>query len=111
MTLFITRHQANKQQKAHPLFTRDSDDLKHTIDISLKEALTGWQRSVPTIDGKQVPVRHSGPTPPDWTERFPSLGMPKPKKPAERGDFVVGVRIKFPTSLSARQKEVLRDVL
>jgi DnaJ family protein B protein 4 len=39
------------------------------------------------------------------------LGMPKSKKPAERGDFVVGVKIKFPTSLTGQQKEQLKEIL
>ncbi len=81
------------------------------MDIDLKEALTGWKRTVQTIDGKQISVGHSGPTPPTWEDRFPSLGMPKSKKPTERGDFVVGVNIKFPTTLTTAQKEVLKDVL
>jgi DnaJ homolog subfamily B member 4 len=37
--------------------------------------------------------------------------MPISKKPNERGDMVVKVNVKFPTSLTAAQKEVLRDVL
>ncbi|KAF9734064.1 hypothetical protein PMIN04_005386 [Paraphaeosphaeria minitans] len=98
-------------EKAHPLFIREGDDIKHIIELDLKEALTGWQRTVQTIDGKQVPVRSGGPTGPDFTERFPSLGMPKSKKPSERGDFVVGVRIKFPKSLTGQQKEQLRQIL
>lgn len=93
------------------MFTRDNDDIKYTLEINLKEALTGWSRQVPTINGQQVRVAHTGPTPPDWSERFPNLGMPKPKKPSERGDFVVGVRIKFPTSLTTAQKEGLKDLL
>jgi DnaJ family protein B protein 4 len=39
------------------------------------------------------------------------MGMPKSKKPSERGDFVVGVRIKFPTSLTNEQKEKLKEIL
>jgi DnaJ family protein B protein 4 len=58
-----------------------------------------------------VPVRHAGPTPPTWEERFPNLGMPKSKKPNERGDFVVGVKIEFPTALTAAQKESLKETL
>jgi DnaJ family protein B protein 4 len=73
--------------------------------------LTGWQRTVQTIDGKQVKVSHGGPTQPTWVERFPNLGMPRSKKPSERGDFVVGVNIKFPTTLTAQQKDLLKDVL
>jgi len=98
-------------EKEHPLFTRQGDDISHTIDLDLKEALTGWRRTVQTIDGKQVSVGSSGPTSPTWTERFPGLGMPKSKKPNERGDFIVGVRIKFPTSLTQQQKDILKEVL
>jgi DnaJ family protein B protein 4 len=98
-------------QKSHPLFTREGDDIKHTIELDLKEALTGWRRTVQTIDGKQLNVGSGGPTGPTWTERFPNLGMPKSKKPNERGDFVVGVNIKFPNTLTAQQKEGLKGIL
>ncbi|KAK8170063.1 DNAJ heat shock family protein-like protein [Phyllosticta citrichinensis] len=98
-------------EKEHPLFKREGDDIHHKVDIDLKEALTGWRRTVQTIDGKQVAVGGSGPTPPTYTDRFPGLGMPKSKKPQERGDFVVGVNIKFPTSLTADQKQKLKEIL
>ncbi|CAI6333375.1 unnamed protein product [Periconia digitata] len=98
-------------EKPHPLFNREGDDIKHTIELDLKESLTGWSRTVQTIDGKQVAVRSAGPTGPTFTERFPSLGMPKSKKPNERGDFVVGVNIKFPTSLTQHQKDQLKQIL
>ncbi|KAL6706668.1 Molecular chaperone (DnaJ superfamily) [Coniothyrium glycines] len=98
-------------EKPHALFTREGDDIKHIIELDLKEALTGWQRTVSTIDGKQVKVASAGPTGPNWTERFPNMGMPKSKKPNERGDFIIGVRIKFPTSLTPQQKEQLKQIL
>jgi DnaJ family protein B protein 4 len=98
-------------QKNHPLFTREGDDVKHIIELDLKEALTGWRRTVQTIDGKQLNVGSGGPTGPTWTEKYPNLGMPKSKKPAERGDFIVGVKIKFPTSLTSAQKEQLKQIL
>lgn len=100
-----------REQKDHPLFKRDGDDIRHTVEISLKEALTGWKRTVSTIDGKQLSVGSGGPTQPTWEEKFPGLGMPKSKKPSERGDFIVGVKIKFPTSLSADKKEKLKEIL
>jgi DnaJ homolog subfamily B member 4 len=93
------------------LFTREGDDVKHLIELDLKEALTGWQRTVQTIDGKQLNVGSGGPTGPQWTERFPNLGMPKSKKPTERGDFVVGVKIKFPITLTSQQKQQLKQIL
>jgi len=99
------------KEKEHPLFKREGDDLRHTVEVDLKEALTGWQRAIQTIDGKQVSVSSSGPTQPTWEERFPQLGMPKSKTPAQRGDFVVGVTIKYPTSLTAQQKQQLKEIL
>jgi DnaJ family protein B protein 4 len=99
------------KEKPHPLFTRDGDDIRHTIEIDLKEALTGWKRTVQTIDGKQVNVSSAGPTQPTFTERFPSLGMPKSKTQGVRGDFIVAVKIKMPTSLTADQKKKLQEIL
>jgi DnaJ family protein B protein 4 len=37
--------------------------------------------------------------------------MPKSKKPDERGDFIVGVKIVFPTSLTPAQKNQLKEIL
>jgi DnaJ family protein B protein 4 len=58
-----------------------------------------------------VAVHHGGPTPPTWEENFPNLGMPKSKRPNERGDFIVGVKIEFPTTLTTAQRETLKETL
>jgi len=98
-------------EKEHPLFRRDGDDIRATIGIDLKEALTGWKRTLATIDGKQVPLSGGGPTPSGHEERFPGLGMPKSKKPGERGDFIVTINVKFPKSLTPTQKTKLKEIL
>ncbi|KAK2751592.1 hypothetical protein FQN55_000313 [Onygenales sp. PD_40] len=98
-------------EKEHPTFKRDGDDLVTTIEISLKEALTGWNRTVTTIDGKQVRVSGGGPTQPGFKERFPSLGMPKSKFPNQRGDMIVNIDVKFPDSLTLAQKTKLKEIL
>ncbi|KAI9805207.1 MAG: hypothetical protein M1825_001043 [Sarcosagium campestre] len=99
------------QEKEHPLYQRVGDDIRASVDIDLKEALTGWRRVISTIDGKQVPLQFGGPTQPGFEERFPGLGMPKSKKPGERGDFIVQVNVKFPTTLTAAQKSSLKEIL
>ncbi|EEH16655.1 hypothetical protein PABG_06742 [Paracoccidioides brasiliensis Pb03] len=98
-------------EKEHPTFNRDGDDLTTVIEIPLKEALTGWSRTVTTIDGKQLRVSGSGPTSPGFEERFPSLGMPKSKFAGQRGDMIVKVKVKFPTTLTAAQKSKLKEIL
>jgi DnaJ family protein B protein 4 len=82
-----------------------------TVELSLKEALTGWERIVRTIDGKSIRVTKPGPTQPGHEERYPGLGMTIPKNPKDRGDLIIRVNVKFPTSLTASQKDLLKDVL
>jgi DnaJ family protein B protein 4 len=93
------------------LFTREGDDIVHTVELDLKEALTGWQRTVTTIDQKQLSIEKAGPTQPGSSDSYPSLGMPISKKPGQRGNFIVKYTVKFPTSLTAAQKQKLREIL
>lgn len=81
------------------------------MDLSLKEALTGWERIVRTIDGKSIRVSKPGPTQPGHEERYPGLGMVSSKNPSNRGDMVIRANVSFPTSLTSSQKDILRDVL
>jgi DnaJ homolog subfamily B member 4 len=97
-------------EKEHATLRRDGDDIKATVELTLKEALTGWTKTVTTIDGRQLPVGGGGPTQPGHQERFPNLGMPT-KKAGERGDFIVEVKIKFPSSLTQAQKTKLKEIL
>ena len=99
------------EEKPHETLKRDGDDIRATIELDLKEALTGWKKTVTTIDGRQLPVSGGGPTQPGYEERFPHLGMPLSKKPNERGDFIVQVKVKFPRSLTPTQKSLLKDIL
>jgi DnaJ homolog subfamily B member 4 len=99
------------KEKPHPTLTRDGDNIRTTVELTLKEALTGWKKTVTTIDGRQLPVSGGGPTPPGFEERFPNLGMPLSKKPTERGDFIVQVKVHFPKYLTPAQKAKLKEDL
>ena len=101
----------NLYRKTHPLFTRDGDDIHHTVDLELKEALTGWKRTVTTIDGKNIKLEKAGPTQPGSKDVYPNLGMPLSKKPDQRGNFIITYNVKFPTSLTADQKAKLKQIL
>lgn len=92
------------------MFKREDNDISYTLTLELKEALTGWKRSVTTIDGKLINLDKGGPTRPDSEDRYPGLGMPN-SKTGKRGDFVIRYKVNFPTSLTASQKEQLRNIL
>ena len=98
-------------QKDHPLFKREDDNLRAIVEVPLKEALTGWSRTISTIDGKQLPVSGGGPTASGKEIPFPNLGMPKSKKPTDRGDLIVEVKVVFPTYLTPAQKTQLKEIL
>ncbi|RQM06460.1 hypothetical protein DH86_00002339, partial [Scytalidium sp. 3C] len=99
------------EEKPHPLFTREDNDVVLNVELSLKEALTGWKRTVTTIDGKNLSIEKGGPTQPGSSDTYPGLGMPISKKPGERGNFVVKYNVKFPTTLTAEQKRQLKEIL
>jgi len=82
-----------------------------TLDLELKEALTGWKRTVATIDGKQINIEKAGPTQPGSKDSYPGLGLPLSKKPDTRGNFVITYNVKFPISLTAEQKRKLKEIL
>ena len=98
-------------EKEHPVFRRVGDDLRRSLEISLKEALTGWKKTIETIDGKQISVSGAVPTQPGAEIRYPDQGMPKSKKVGERGDMIVEVKVRFPSSLTAEQREKLAQIL
>jgi len=98
-------------ERPHALFTRRNCDLHAVLEISLAESLLGWQRTITSIDGKAVRVSHDGPTPPGWQEPFAGLGMCNSKRVQERGDLIVGVRVRYPGALSERQKTLIRAAL
>ncbi|KFY62945.1 hypothetical protein V496_04314, partial [Pseudogymnoascus sp. VKM F-4515 (FW-2607)] len=97
------------EEKKHPLFTREGDDIVLPLELDLKEALTGWKRTVTTIDGKNLVIDKGGPTQPGSNDTYPDLGMPK--KGGGRGNFVVRYNVKFPGTLTGEQKKKLKEIL
>ncbi|KAJ2955982.1 hypothetical protein NQ176_g11352 [Zarea fungicola] len=109
--LHFVVEEASKIDKPHLIYKREDNDIIQTVTLDLKEALTGWKRTVSTIDGKQINLDKAGPTQPGSEDRYPGWGMPLSKKPGERGDFVIKYKVVFPSSLSAAQKNKLKEIL
>ncbi len=83
----------------------------HTVDLDLKEALTGWKRTVTTIDGKSLNLERSNPTQPGAKDSYPGLGMPISKKPGQHGAFVIKYNVHFPLTLTPTQRQQLKEIL
>jgi DnaJ family protein B protein 4 len=105
------------EEKEHPRFKREGDDLVTTCKIPLLEALAGDGGSTQTIellDGTKRPIRSPASiVKPGQKSRIPGLGMPvrKDGKVLHKGDLVVEWEVTFPERLSDSQKTGLRKVL
>mmetsp|Transcript_28740 Transcript_28740/g.42237 ORF Transcript_28740/g.42237 Transcript_28740/m.42237 type:complete len:358 (-) Transcript_28740:75-1148(-) len=93
------------RQKQHHQFTRKGNDLHMTMDISLRESLTGFSRIVKQLDGRDVVIEETGVTGPYSTKTIKGEGMPKHGVPSELGDLKIQMKVKFPKKLTPDQVE------
>lgn len=93
------------QEKEHPLFKREGDDLYHEQTIPLSTALLGGSIDVQTLTNK-VSMKIPSCTQPGTLFRLRGKGMPKLGK-KEYGDAIIRVQIKLPTYLSAESRALI----
>jgi DnaJ-class molecular chaperone len=99
-------------QKPHPLFTRDGDDLRYTAKIPLADALGGGSHVViPTLDGRSIRLECSDIVKPGAIRTISSAGMPISKRPGTYGDLVVAFEVVFPSYLQADKRMRLKELL
>lgn len=91
----------------HPIFKRKGDDIICEMPITFTQAALGADIIVPTLDGKVEYHVHEGTQPGD-VFRLKGKGIPHIHGRG-KGDEFVKVSIEIPRSLSAQQKEVLRE--
>lgn len=97
------------QEKSHPNFKRDGDDLIYTLPLSFKESLLGFSKTIQTIDGRTLPLSRVQPVQPSQTSTYPGQGMPTPKNPSQRGNLIVKYKVDYPISLNDAQKRAIDE--
>ncbi|CAI9301504.1 unnamed protein product [Lactuca saligna] len=98
-------------EKPHPVFKRDGNDLVCTQKISLAEALTGYTAQISTLDGRNLTVPINAVITPTYEEVVKGEGMPIPKQPTKKGNLRINFDIKFPTRLTSDQKSGIKRLL
>jgi len=86
------------QQKEHPIFKRDGDDLLIEKKILLVEALCGFQFAITHLDGRLLVIK-SKPGElirPGDIKSVESEGMPHHKNPTHKGNLLIKFDIEFP---------------
>ncbi|XP_010415583.1 PREDICTED: dnaJ homolog subfamily B member 13-like [Camelina sativa] len=98
-------------EKPHPVFTREGNDLVVTQKISLVEALTGYTVSLTTLDGRRLTIPVTNVISPEYEEVVPKEGMPLQKDQTKKGNLRIKFNIKFPTRLTSEQKTGVKKLL
>ena len=82
------------------------------MTISLKEALTGFQLTLPHLDDHVVEIDTEGSVV-DYGEvrTYRGEGMPIHGTPSEYGDLHVEFKVKFPNRFNAQEIEQLKKIL
>ncbi len=93
---------------AHPVFTRQGDDITLRLPVTLAEAALGAKIEVPTIDGRaqlKIPPGTQG----GQKLRMRERGVASAAVEGKRGDQIVTVDIQVPQLRDERSKEILRE--
>ncbi|MFQ5789092.1 MAG: DnaJ C-terminal domain-containing protein [Acidobacteriota bacterium] len=94
--------------RPHRLFRREGDNLYVDVPITVVEAALGAEIEVPTLSGKArikvPPGSQSG-----RTLRLRGKGVPR-LKGAGNGDLHVRLQVVTPTSLTKRERELLKEL-
>jgi len=96
-------------QVPHPLFSRDGDNLHYTMKISLREALLGFRKAIPHLDGNAITVKRDGVTQPGHIERLRGKGMPKFEHYSVFGDLIVTFKVIYPEEFSSQQLKYAQE--
>jgi DnaJ homolog subfamily B member 4 len=99
------------EEREHPKFKRDRNDLVYTHKISLVEALTGCTVQLTTLDGRNLTVPVKSIVSPAYEEVVQGEGMPITREPSKKGNLRIKFQIKFPTNLTADQKAGIQQLL
>lgn len=90
-------------------FKRNGDDLSAEVDIDLYTALLGGEVSIKTLSG-DVKLKVNPETQNGTKVRLKGKGFPVYKKEGEFGDLFVTYRIKLPTHLTPKEKELFQQL-
>ncbi|GER38555.1 DNAJ heat shock family protein [Striga asiatica] len=98
-------------ERPHPVYTRDGNDLIVRLEITLLESLTGKTIELTTLDGRNITVPLTEIVKPGHEIAVPNEGMPVSKDPRKKGALKIQIDVRYPKRLTESQKYELRRVL
>lgn len=92
----------------HDMFERDGNHILLTLPISFSQAALGTQIDIPTLEGKST-IKIPAGTQTHTILRMREKGIADVRT-GDKGDQLVKILIKTPTTLTRRQREILSEL-
>lgn len=92
-----------------PQFRRAGSDVYTAVELDLYTAMLGGEVVVETMDGS-VKLKVAPETQNDTKAKLKGKGFPVFKKDGQFGDLYVTYKVKLPTNLTAKQKELFAEL-
>ena len=90
------------------VFVRKGYDIYCDVPITFVQAALGGEIVIKTIDGEEKYTIKPG-TQPDTVVTLRGVGVPNLRNPKVRGNQIVTLKVQIPTSMTERQKDLLRQ--
>jgi molecular chaperone DnaJ len=97
------------RERAHPLYTREGDDLHCRVELPMTAAALGTEVTLETLDGAEQLVVKAG-TQSGTVQTLKARGVPHLNRSVGRGDLHVHYEVSTPTRLDDAQQQLLRDL-
>jgi curved DNA-binding protein len=94
--------------RPHPRFERCGADLYTTVPVPVATLVRGGDVSVPAPDGGALRVTVPPETPDGRTLRLRGQGLPRPRRPYERGDLYVRCEALLPVGTTEAERRRLQ---
>ncbi len=92
----------------HKLFTRQGNNLHIEVPITFVQAALGSDITIPTMEETESYTVKAG-TQTGTVINFKGRGVPNVRNSRNVGDLIVTLKVTVPTSLSDRQKQLLKE--
>lgn len=97
-------------EKRHPVFKREGNDLELGVEIPLVQALTGCTIPIPLLGGGQINLFIDDIVYPGYEKIISGQGMPISKQ-GKRGDLRLKFLVEFPAELNDDQRSQIVSIL
>uniref|UniRef100_A0A8C9GQY8 J domain-containing protein n=1 Tax=Piliocolobus tephrosceles TaxID=591936 RepID=A0A8C9GQY8_9PRIM len=96
--------------KEHSIFKRHNNDLIYPCNITLDNALTGFELVIKSLDNRDIQLKINDIITPYTKKVVKHEGMPHFLNPNTKGDLIIEFNIIFPKKLSNEEKRKIKKI-